>query len=857
MADDAPWLKFQSDTPATTGKPWEKFQASPAAPGPSMSGPEATPKEPAAEFKSGEPAEPDGPWMKFRKGLTAGMKFVGEHLGIPEGEIKNKKGETVFPTNAAERGLQATSAPTFEAAMGTQFGMKGGPLRVPKGTLIEKIFSPTTVSPKAGEAEASIRTAGGQAARSTEQTAAAMEPYHRAVNAASEPERYDFISYVEGEHQNIPKKDLAPLAGELRKAMELRRQKLESMPKTAQAQFVDDFYAHMWQDPVTGNKVNFVGGGRGAGKQGSGASLKARTIPTISEGIKAGLKPITTDPIETTMRYAASMDKFIAQQEVFEAAVNNGTIKYVRPKVYGASGNPSSFKVPEGYVPLEGRGATNIKGERAYAPADWARVYNNYISRGFHGNEEAGRFYDGIQSVSNGITAMELGLSGYHAFTMANEAIISDVAKGISQLVGGQPIRALGSLAKAPAAPVTKYQLGKKGEQVYLGRTPGTPDLRRLVDLQTAAGGRAVGKGHSPDYRFSKMGSYWTAFKRGALKAEMAQSKANIQARPIVGTGKELFKVIGRTMETVAQPIFEKMIPRIKNGAFYDVMGEWIKANPTAPYDAQVAMARKIWDSIDNRFGEMVQDNIFWNKTMKQVAQVAMRSYSWNMGTVREIGGGAISAATKPGRISIKSKDYDPRAAYVLALPMTMATINAVYQFLKTGKAPESPEDLVAPRTGGTSPGFGGRGEVEERAMLPGYHRDVLGWWNDAKQEAANKFAKGPHMAFQIAQPGGMKDFAGNPVVDQSKDAMSQLGQYFSWAADSISPISVKQVMQGNKTGSNLGFLSSMAGVRPAPMHMQDPEGTKRGMEAIARRDANKKRKADLRRERQYGGPQE
>ena len=111
-------------------------------------------------------------------------------------------------------------------------------------------------------------------------------------------------------------------------------------------------------------------------------------------------------------------------------------------------------------------------------------------------------------------------------------------------------------------------------------------------------------------------------------------------------------------METVAQPIFEKYIPRIKNGAFYDTMHDWLEANPNAPHEAQVAMARRIWDSIDNRFGEMVQDNIFWNKTLKQTAQLGMRSYSWNLGTVREIGGGAISAVKDPSRLSMKSPNY-------------------------------------------------------------------------------------------------------------------------------------------------------------------------------------------------------
>jgi hypothetical protein len=871
MADE-PWTKFQSDTPAQ--QPWEKFQAPAAqaqpwqkfqATAPTMAGPEV--EKTFGKEKPVDPSQdPEGP--VFQKGWMTNPSLTGQRIAhyfkTAPSAAQQFQSATEKDIEAYKRGGPSEvlkNKDDLEEKIGLATGFVGGGL-VKAGKLppvvsnnLNKIINPQTASPMAESARASIRASGGEAARATEQTAAAMEPYHRAVNAASQVEKRDFVDHVEG-GAGKPTAELAPLAGKLREAYEVRRKKLESMPATAKAEFIDDFYPHMWKDPNSARNAANTGGG-GAGKQGSGASLKKRTIPTIKEGLDAGLEPISDDPIEVTMRYVSSMDKFIAQQEVFQAAKDSGVIKFVKPKVMGASGNPDSLKIPDGYAPLQGRGAKNIQGEQAYAPSEWAKIYNNYISRGFHENDTAGKVYDAVQGVSNGITAMELGLSGYHAFTMANEAMISDVAKGISQIVGGKPMTGLGSMARAPAAPVTRYLSGKKGEQIYLGRTPGAPDLRRLVDLQTKAGGRAVGKGHSPDYRFNKMGSYWTAFKRGALKAEMAQSKANVQASPLWGGPKELVKAIGRTMETVAQPIFEKYIPRLKNGAFYDTMGEWLKANPNATYDQQVAMARKIWDSIDNRFGEMVQDNIFWNKTMKQVAQVAMRSYSWNMGTFREIGGGIAGLAKHPERVSMKHPDYDPRAAYVLALPIVVATTSAAYQYLKTGKTPESPEDLVAPRTGGTSPGFGGRGEVEERAMLPGYHKDVLGWYNDWKQEAANKVAKGPHMAFQAVQPGGMKDFAGQPVIDPTSQGPAWLGQYFKWAADSISPISIKQLAQGQKTGSGLGSIESMMGVRPAPMWLQDPEGTQRGMAAIARRDANKKRKADLRKERQYGGPQE
>jgi hypothetical protein len=719
---------------------------------------------------------------------------------------------------------------------------------LPKGTIIEKIFSPTTVSPEAGAAEASIRSAGGKAARDTATTAAEMEPFHRAVNAAPEADRLAFIDHVEG-GPSKPTTELEPLAGKLKTAYELRRKKLEALPSTAQTQFIDEYYPHHWQDPKAAASFaeNF---GRGPGKQGSGASLKARTMPTIADGIKAGLKPVTTDPIEATMRYVASMDRFIASTEVLDAAKSAGTIKYFSPKSMGASGHPGAGHnvsptgpIPEGWVAIEGRGSTNALGQQAYAPADWARVYNNFISRGFHANEEAGRVYDAVQGASNAITSLELGLSGYHAFTMANESIVSEVARGISQIVGGKPITGLGTIASAPAAPIRTAMRGHKGEQVYLGRTPGTPDFRRLVDLQTEAGGRAVGKSHAADYRYSKMGSYWTAFKRGALKAEMAQSMQNVKSFPMTGAPKEAFKQIGRIMETVAQPIFEKYIPKLKNGAFYDTMQSWIETHPKAGYDEQVAAARQIWDSIDNRFGEMVQDNIFWNKTMKQVAQLGMRSYSWNLGTVREIGGGVKDIA---------SGQWSPRASYVIALPIVVATANATYQYLKTGKAPESVDDLMAGRTGGTAPGFGGRGQVEERAMMPGYQKDVFGWYHDWKQEAANKVATGPSMVGQAFRG---KDWRGDPIADPNAEGPAWLGQYFKWVASSLGPISLRQLGKGEKVGSNISTPEMLSGIRPAPGYLQDPEGTKRGMGAMGRRSWRQKGKHDIRSERQYGGP--
>jgi len=888
-AGNMPWE--QQYAPAPTPAP----QAGPPAPGPPAAGmpweqqyakPDATPQETQRmEQETGEDKQTQlmRQYMDIAAGGTYGLAAAGLRQAerhqpeiAREGMETMKRGVEMFRGGDRAAGALTTLGGAFDYATspisspikeifsqpvsratglpeeslrtgaelvlpGVGFGKEIRTLLRP----IEKIVSPGTVSPIAQEAAGLLRKSSGTAARETAMTQAAVEPWHHLVNQLSRQDQIAFLDYVEGGGAlmgggNTPQ--LRALANTLKGEFEKRKNKLQSMPRFAQAHFIADYFPHFWQDPNKAKQFayNYTGGG-GVSKQGSGASLKGRTIPTIADGIANGLVPLTTNPLEGALRYVRSMDQFIASTEALETGVAQGTVQYVKPRVMGASGLPGAFKVPDGYVALEGRGARRPDGSQAFAPADWARVYNNHISRGVHDFDTAGNIYDAALRSSNAITALELGLSGFHAFTMANEAFLSDLAKGVSQIAGGKPLKAVGSLVTAPLAPITRPITGHKVEQVYLGRSQGTPDMRKIVDLATEAGARMTGKEHAKDYEMSAMGNFWTSFRRGALRLEAEAAKQRVLARPSaagkVGQGAvESAKLVGRTMETVAFPLFVKYIPKLKNGAFYDTMKEWIDANPGATHQEQVAMARKIWDSIDNRFGEMVHDNQFWNAFGRQAATLGLRSYSWNLGTIKEIGGGVVAGLRDPSRLSIASKDYDPRVAYVTAFPIGVAALSAAYQYLKTGKGPESIEDLMAPRTGGVAPGFGGKGEVPERAMLPGYQKDVFGWYNDAKQEAINKIATGPRLLGETlgaVMGHGGSDWRSDPFIRPGATVPEWFGDYLNHVGGSMVPISVKAILSGEKIGSAIEPLEAAAGIRPAPSSLQDPEGTAKGMGSI------------------------
>lgn len=716
------------------------------------------------------------------------------------------------------------------------------------GNFLNKIFNPEKIG-KGDRAETLIRNALGVAARDTETTKAAFDEYFKTVNKLDDNDKVALIGYIEGRTKGATISDpaLQPVADAIKTAVDQRKTKLQALPSTHQMAFVEDYYTHQWENPQAAQaftKSWFA-------KQGTGKNLKKRSIPTIADGMAAGLVPKTLNPLETITDYVTNMDRFIAHNAIIDAGRAVKDVKYYR--------NPQ-IAAKLGLEKLEGRLAmrrTPYGDMQAYAPKDWARVYNNSIAKGWHQWETAGQIYDKLQTASNSVTALELGLSGYHLLTMVNEGSIASVANAVSQAVSGVGALSRGELkagakllagsaksaATAPFALGVKPYMGHKAQQVYLGRSAGSTQMRKTMDLLEAGGGRAIGRAHAADYKFSAANSYFTSFKRGELAASLKQDFSK-------GMLRGFARQMGRTLQSFAQPLFEVYIPKMKVGAFHENMSAWLQANPTASYPDQVAMAKKIWDSVDNRFGEVVQDNIFWNTMLKQTAQLGMRSYSWNLGTVREIGGGAKSALTKPKSLGLKGQSYDPKTGYIVAMPITVAVTNAIYQYAMTGKMPESVDDLVAPRTGGQVSGFGGRGQVEERAQLPGYQKDVFGWYEDWYQEMLNKRSS---LVATIGELAANRDWKNDPIVNPEHSAPEWMKEYFEYASKFL-PISIKQGMQGEKKGSALG-LQSYLGIRPSGAQFTDPKGLASSRKYKGEQIDKKRRKAESRKKQVYGGP--
>lgn len=770
------------------------------------------------------------------------LDYIGSPLDAPVEALLSKPVEN---TTGIPKGLTTAAAEIFLPGAATKAGRlaAGKSLTAAKdlasGTTVEKMLSPTTVDAPAGRAEDSIRGAMGKAERDTARTEAELAPQRRVIaknlpefqtwmdaapaarSSLPKPKILDMIDYMEGRSKGaqLGSPELQAAADTIRKGNEFRKAKYQALPSTGQAGAIEDYFVHEWENPQAAAQFasDFVG------KQGSGRNLKSRSYPTISDGLAAGLKLKTADPIEATLRYTANMDRYLANNEVVDAMRGRGEAKYFKPG-----------QAPDGWMEMKGRLAqkvTPVGPMKLYAPEGAATVYNNFISRGFADiGPNAAKAFDAVQHAANSVTSLKLGLSGFHASTMANEAIINDVARAVGQAGRGDLLRAAKTAGMAITAPVKTYARGRELIGSYL-KDPASRTgslLDKIADLGTSANMRVLKR--DPSMYASGKGSYWSSYKSGTLGQELKASLRN--SLTLKGAATETTKNAGRLLDTIASPLFDKYIPTIKAGAFYDNMADWLRANPAAPEKAQKAAAKEIWDSIDNRFGELVQDNLFWNKTGKQVAQVLTLSPTWNIGTLREIGGGIKDLA--------QGKGLTERGKYVVALPIVTGITGSVLQYLKTGQAPDDKTLLGLYKTGGEN--YDGS---DERAMVPGYMKDVLGYTHDPLAEAQGKANPALSMGMDLLRN---KDYRDLPIMDPRRgaDPTDRAGQAAGFIGEQAMPISVSSLMH-RKAGTNISVPEQMLGVRPAPMYEQNPERIEGIQDRLAQQAWKKKLNADKR----------
>lgn len=333
-------------------------------------------------------------------------------------------------------------------------------------------------------------------------------------------------------------------------------------------------------------------------------------------------------------------------------------------------------------------------------PAGPAQVIKNYLSPGL------GQFaaYRSLRTASNVLNGAQLGLSGFHLGFTSLDSATSALALGIKQVVEGRALEGLKTLAEVPVSPVSNLVTGARLRAEAL--RPGThPEFAPLVEALQRAGGR-VGNDRMWQTEFTRR--MIRAWHEGGLQWATLPIRAPLAA-----------------WEQAMRPILEYVVPRQKLGVFARMASdELAKLGPNADVHAQRAALGKVWDSVDNRMGQVVYDNLFYNRAVKDVALMTFRAYGWQLGKYREGVGAVVDTGKAVVNVARGQRpELSHRMAYAMALPLMVGTIGGMINYLMTGQAPQQARDYFQPRTGETD-----NNENAVRLNLPSYVKDVVAY---------------------------------------------------------------------------------------------------------------------------------
>lgn len=425
-----------------------------------------------------------------------------------------------------------------------------------------------------------------------------------------------------------------------------------------------------------------------------------------------------------------------------------------------------------------------------WAPEESARLFNNYLSPGLRAKSPTFRAYMGAGNV---LLQFQLGWSAFHATFVSLEAMTSRFALGVYQANHGAVGKGLQSMAigLTPASPFQNYRAGKKIQKAWDRPGSQTPLIEQMTDAVVEAGGRARMDRAFQTHMTNRM---MEAFRAGNILGGILRS-------PFAAT------------EQVARPVMEFLVPRMKLGAFAKMAEfEMERLGPGAtPLEIRQALG-KAWDSIDNRFGQLVYDNLAWNRVHKELAMGSFRTVGWNVGDIRELGGGALDALKSlKGAPRARRFEISHRLSYLLALPLVIGLYGAITNYLLTGEAPEDLKTMYYPHDG-----EGGR------VSMPSYIKEVMSLWHDPTGWAKGKV----HPLFTlILDMLSNRDYFNRPIAKPDDPLMEQLLELAKYPLSVSTPISV-QGLQRSEQGTLKEKVLPFVGFPRAPKYItSDGEG--------------------------------
>ncbi|MDR3560468.1 MAG: hypothetical protein P4N59_03355 [Negativicutes bacterium] len=694
---------------------------------------------------------------------------------------------------------------------------------------IKQFLSPSSMGEESRLAGRSMRENLSDMARKYDVAEAALHDGKLYFDKVPEVESLRFIDAVErGQISSLDPK-LQPIAKLMRDALNDRVREVRALGTGKLQSLIENYFPHIWKDPKQA-ETDFA---KWFGKRplsGSESFTKERSIPTTADGLKwrvydnegnlldafanrtdaealsqatpdsrigPPLQPVSFNPIDLTMLKLREMDKYIMAHKTLNELKGEGLAKLVRV----------DLDHPEGWVKIDDKISTvyNKAGKFNYwVHPDAAELINNYLSPGLR-NGRLGSVYEGVRSGGNWLNQFQLGMSAFHLGFTSYDTIVSKLALAMKQVGSGQVGGALKSTGEALslAAPITTALKGNKLLKEWYKPSLEGSEVSKILDALSN------GKTKWTDLTGQqKTGVLTNALSSGGARARMDAFYGTKGEQSMVQEFKDIWKNVGagnyrtaaghtlnqllpwNAVRIIPRLIMEEVVPRQKLGVAASMMEYELKKNPNMTHDQLREAAGKVWDSTDNRLGQLVYDNLFWNKALKDGLMLSVRSVGWNLGTVRELGGGVVDL----GKIPIdlmrgKPAEFSHRTSYLAALTLATVISGAVIQKLATGKDPEDWRDYFFPQVGGMD-----KNGNPERISLPSYAKDVYAtgsrmYRHGIAHGLAETAVTKTHPFFQsLNQLWNNKDYWGKEIVHPGDTLPQKAWELAKYAKSEITP---------------------------------------------------------------------
>lgn len=749
---------------------------------------------------------------------------------------------------------------------------------------LKRLISPGSLEQGAGEY---ISAARAQSAIETERSVHAIVRFGRAVGNLSSDMRMAYIDAIETNMMDVlrrgdtmdplypvqgtpmrafadtymkPGSPFFALANRMRKELDRRYEAMRQLGIAPD--YIQGYMKHLWTDPD--KFVQWVSARRPL-SGGSGFTRK-REFPTYREGMEAGLVPATDNPITMAAMAIRNMDNYIGTYQLVERLRAANII------------NSYSLKqaVPPEMVAITGRIGLRDSGQ-LYAPRDVAAKINSLTDVGLTNSS----LYNILRYGTNTIVNTTLSLSGFHYTFVTLDTMTSQVALGTKQLsrvllnapsveTMQEAMRGLGTVATAPLSPFVAGYHGIQMKQYLLGQMPidkVPPMLARISQAWIEGGGHLD---LSEEFRSTAYGSYLTALTGtlrpetgyATLRQELSQQYRDAVPVKVMGTTiapaavRATLQLAPRILATINAPLMERYVPMMKRGVFYAMMADALRLNPEMGDLEFRHLANVRLKSIDNRLGQMVYDNRYWDKQLKDMSYLLLRAPGWNVGDFAEIGGGVYDAIrlrteTIGGKAIEGPKGRVTRALENIsgneAMEGGMRSITDRTSYLAgTAATQMAMAALIGVMFGTFSLAWGLKDYLfpptlpdgKRRIALPGYPKEVHNFLQDPIHFGATKINPGIPM---VGQAYYNRQWNGAAIYDPKEPVINNAEDYMRWLGRQTGPMAIQQQFSPNTAQQEIDPVARWFGVLPAPWAEREPEKAQK-YKAREEKNAQKKR---------------